>query len=143
MMDALGITLIVLVCFGIFFSFLNLISKILYGDKNPYIKKTKKTKEPKKSKKIKYDYDEYKMYLKTPAWRFRKAERYQKDNGQCQMCLKQLQKYQAECHHLNYRRLYSETSDDLATLCKQCHELVHKTHGKNAKDYPLILLGEK
>lgn len=156
MEEQLGTLIIAVVCFGLFFTVLNQLAKLLHWyyrktgqeDKIPKVK-TKKPllknllskigNEKKVFKKKEYNYQKYVDYLKSPAWKWKKRQRYDMDFGHCQQCLIELSPARAQCHHIHYKNIYKEdVKEDLVTVCKECHKTIHEYHGKNAIFYPLL-----
>lgn len=72
----------------------------------------------------------YNRYLRSEAWRSRRAKVLKRANGICEKC----QKNRAvQVHHLTYDRVGRERLSDLQALCATCH---NKTHGrKTLADY--------
>lgn len=74
---------------------------------------------------------EYKKYLKSPAWQKKRNARLVFDDFTCQKCGA---KKDLDVHHLTYRSIYDENvCRDLVTLCRKCHEEVEQ----NKKEAPL------
>lgn len=71
-----------------------------------------------------YDASEidYYEYLKTEAWQAQRLRVFRRDGFKCVCCgaAKNL-----DVHHITYKRLGAEELEDLATLCRTCHEKVH------------------
>ena len=98
-----------------------------------YIDNPKKfTKSHKKKKKIKpkkklpkSPKEKYKEFLKSTYWKQIKLVVLERDNYTCRGCGTTTQ---LEVHHLTYKNHLSEHKnlDDLATLCRNCHELSHE-----------------
>ncbi len=83
-------------------------------------------------------HSEYVEYLKTERWKTFKFKRYMIDKCTCQMCRCNLTFATSHCHHITYERLTSERMSDIITLCKDCHNKLHKHYPRNAKYYPII-----
>ena len=66
---------------------------------------------------------EYRQYIRSDEWEKKREERLKKDGYKCQECgtAKNL-----EVHHITYERLGNEDINDLITLCKECHENIHR-----------------
>ena len=66
----------------------------------------------------------YKSFLNSKYWKQVKSIVLQRDNFTCRGCGS---KVNLEVHHLTYKNHYKEHEhlDDLATLCRNCHELSH------------------
>ncbi len=94
--------------------------------------------EKEKKKRQKERKREYNEYLNTPKWKKIKKEAHVRDEGKCQMCKHNVWLSQSDCHHLHYRNFKFEKLEDVVTTCKFCHDQLHKYHGKNAINYPLL-----
>lgn len=67
---------------------------------------------------------EYRLYLKTPAWKSKAKQRAAIDGYQCQLCGS---RENLQIHHLTYRHIGFENPwVDLVTLCENCHSGVHR-----------------
>ena len=67
-------------------------------------------------------YVNYYQYLKTGAWRERRAEVIARAKGICERCRRWSI---VNVHHLTYERLGREYPDDLLGVCSRCHEELH------------------
>jgi len=69
---------------------------------------------------------DYKMYIKSDAWR-KKAQQCRTYAGfRCQLCNSGPSKNNPlEAHHRTYERLGKERAKDLICLCRECHTLFH------------------
>lgn len=84
--------------------------------------------------------NKYIEYLKSEEWKKKAALIRRIDNYTCQICRFDARNNiggrpdhgHLEVHHLTYKRLYSEWTVDLVTLCKGCHADV--TNIKNAEN---------
>ena len=66
----------------------------------------------------------YADYLKTEQWRTVSRERREQDGYKCVCCGSE---GNLEVHHVRYpRNWFDTTTDDLRTLCKECHVMVHR-----------------
>lgn len=77
----------------------------------------------------------YKEFLKSPQWKKRRKEILIKDNRQCYFCGSD---EFLNVHHCSYKDLLG---DDLKTLCRKCHKLVHcieKKHSKRFKELEMF-----
>lgn len=72
----------------------------------------------------------YERYLESEAWKKKRQERLELD-GCCVICKS---KINLQCHHLTYKRLFSEGISDLITLCLRCHYWIHSV--SPPKDIP-------
>lgn len=65
----------------------------------------------------------YRGYLKTAAWRQKRAEVIRRAAGVCERCRRWPV---ANVHHLTYERLGDEPLSDLLGVCRRCHEELHR-----------------
>ena len=65
---------------------------------------------------------EYKRYLKSPEWAYRKALFFASHPRRCLACGTWRK---IHLHHATYERLGREPDDDLRPLCLSCHRNVH------------------
>lgn len=71
--------------------------------------------------------DEYHRYLQTEAWQRKRTERLNIDGWKCCRCGSP---HRLQVHHLNYDRVGNEDVHvDTATLCNDCHRIVHGLDG--------------
>jgi hypothetical protein len=66
---------------------------------------------------------QYGQYLKSDIWRKKSSEVKKKRGNKCQECGSF---ENIEVHHLSYSNLGNELNDDLAVLCRNCHEEAHE-----------------
>ena len=66
----------------------------------------------------------YKEYLASPAWRQLRELALQRDQYCCRLCTNT---EQLEVHHRHYENFGREDLNDLTTLCRTCHDLVHRS----------------
>ena len=73
-------------------------------------------------------YSSYEEYLNSAEWKQKAKGRARIDNYRCTMCgCEGTMNNPLQCHHITYRNIYNEnTYKDLLTLCRNCHESVHK-----------------
>lgn len=64
----------------------------------------------------------YLAYIRSTAWKLRKAERMTLANGTCECCGFASA---VEVHHLSYDRLGDEALADMLALCSDCHRAQH------------------
>lgn len=69
---------------------------------------------------------DYHAYLRSQAWRDKRAAAIRRAGGRCQMCYRQ---GPLEVHHRTYERLGNERDEDLTVLCRSCHQLFHLQRG--------------
>lgn len=76
-------------------------------------------------------YSQYNEYLQSSHWKDIRRQRLAMDGFQCSICgtAKNL-----EVHHLTYERLGHEDLDDLVSLCKRCHAIVHEKDKKKVEN---------
>ena len=90
---------------------------------------TKSNKKKKRQRSVKQKpktpKEKYKEFLKSNYWKQVKNMVLERDNYTCRGCGSNSQ---LEVHHLTYKNHFSEHKhlDDLATLCRNCHELSHE-----------------
>ena len=64
-------------------------------------------------------------YIKSPKWQAKRNERLKVDNYRCARCGAD-EKRELQVHHISYKNLGDEdVYNDLITLCKNCHSIVH------------------
>jgi 5-methylcytosine-specific restriction endonuclease McrA len=70
----------------------------------------------------------YREYLKSKAWKAKRAKVIFRDGGQCQSVRAKRKcgsRHKIEVHHLTYERFGRERLSDLVCLCEDCHKAVH------------------
>ena len=70
-------------------------------------------------------------YLKSEHWEKLRLEKIAQREGRCEIC--RLQEWNNDVHHIFYRGLWDVTVDDLAVLCRKCHDDVHDAMRKYPK----------
>lgn len=65
---------------------------------------------------------EYRAYLDSPEWRFRRESVLKRDRHTCQACGNRRADH---VHHLSYRYLFREPLFDLVAVCSFCHQQLH------------------
>jgi len=66
---------------------------------------------------------EYETYLKSNDWRQKRSQVIERSNGVCEICgIEEAE----QVHHWTYTRIGKENLEDLAGLCRRCHEYIHK-----------------
>jgi len=83
-------------------------------------------KEKKKKHENRFVTPKYKVYIKSGAWKRRKAQYYQTHPKQCVACKNV---YRVGLHHINYKRVGRELDEDLVALCWNCHGKYHGIYG--------------
>ncbi len=71
---------------------------------------------------------QYTGYLKSAAWRAKRAQAIFRDGGQCQAFKNNRRcgsRYKLEVHHKTYQRFGREWLSDLVCLCGDCHKAIH------------------
>jgi 5-methylcytosine-specific restriction endonuclease McrA len=72
------------------------------------------------------DRRQYRAYIDSPEWRWKRSLRKQLDEYTCCRCGGRTPAVrQLDVHHLTYARLGHEAMSDLRTLCRDCHSDVH------------------
>lgn len=75
------------------------------------------------------------IYLKSAQWKQLKQQRRLIANNKCERCLSSSP---LELHHITYKNLGNENIEDLALVCRRCHQHIHNTLGKDRiGTYPL------
>ena len=69
----------------------------------------------------------YKQYMRSEKWRYKKAQRMQIDDNKCCMCGRDIKHVKSmQVHHVSYKNLGDEdVMKDLCTLCGSCHIKLH------------------
>ena len=76
---------------------------------------------------------EYKMYMNSVLWTKKRNERIRIDKGKCAVCGSS---HDLNVHHLTYRNFMHEDVDqDLITLCRPCHIMLHRIKDQSAEQY--------
>lgn len=70
----------------------------------------------------------YPQYLRSPEWRETRAAALHRVGHACQLDSTHVE--DLEVHHRDYSRLGEELPADLTVLCRSCHRLHHKEHGR-------------
>ncbi len=68
----------------------------------------------------------YEQHIKSAKWRKIKQRRLAKDGYMCKNWHWWPVKSNLEVHHKSYRNLGNEKQWELITLCKRCHNKIHK-----------------
>ena len=71
---------------------------------------------------------QYKQYLRTKVWKDIVDARKEKVNYTCENCGIKVKNYvmpMLEGHHKNYNNVYNELLEDIAVLCRDCHQHRH------------------
>jgi uncharacterized Zn finger protein len=69
-------------------------------------------------------YFKYCNYLNSREWKKKREVVLRRDNYKCQHC----NVNPAEnVHHLSYKNIYEEPLEDLISVCKECHLLIHQS----------------
>lgn len=83
-----------------------------------------------------------KAYLKSTKWQSKRKQRLAVDHYSCAAC--SISGVPLDVHHLHYRSYQHEKMEDLASLCRSCHDLQHQTHGYDYNtDFILIYPSDK
>jgi hypothetical protein len=67
-------------------------------------------------------WDWYAGYLESDAWRAKRAQALNRDNGLCQGCRA---RPATQVHHLSYKHVGDELLFELASVCDECHARAH------------------
>lgn len=74
---------------------------------------------------------EYLAHLASPLWRHKREQAFKEHGAYCQRCFTT---QSLDVHHLTYKRLGNERMDDLAPLCRACHDELHLAHDRADED---------
>jgi 5-methylcytosine-specific restriction endonuclease McrA len=66
---------------------------------------------------------EYRQYLLSEKWRYKRIRVIWRDGAACRYCGSR--KY-IEVHHLTYKNFGNEPLEYLISACKSCHKKIHK-----------------
>jgi len=66
----------------------------------------------------------YHRYLLSDQWKELRLHIFERDNNICQHC--KLNPAE-EVHHLTYNSIYKEPLSDLISVCRTCHQQIHKS----------------
>ena len=69
-------------------------------------------------------------YLKSLAWKRKRAEIINRDEGKCVRCPKEGR----HVHHETYDNIGREDPSDLILLCDECHNAVHQQQSETSRD---------
>src|SRR2546421_1871535 len=80
--------------------------------------------------KIRHPEIEGKEYQQGPQWGFWNVREYvlARDGHTCQWCKGKSKDPILNVHHIESRKTGGDSPDNLITLCKMCHDLIHRTH---------------
>lgn len=70
----------------------------------------------------------YREYLRTPEWKRARAAAILRAGGRCSLDVTHSDGL--EVHHRTYERLGEELASDLVVLCRACHRIHHREHGR-------------
>lgn len=70
----------------------------------------------------------YRQYLRSPEWRRTRAAALLRAGNACSLDVTHTD--DLDVHHRTYERLGAELTNDLVVLCRPCHRLHHKEHGR-------------
>lgn len=72
--------------------------------------------------------ERYEKYIQSEAWRAKRAAYFAAGGSKyCQGCGDKTERH-PHVHHRTYDRLGDEAFEDLVTVCKTCHALIHERH---------------
>lgn len=66
------------------------------------------------------------QYMKSEMWQSKRLEVLRRDNHKCVVCNK---KDNLDIHHISYENVGNESLDDLVTVCRKHHQLIHDRYG--------------
>lgn len=69
-------------------------------------------------------WNSYNAYLRTPAWRSKRAQVMQRSGGWCEGCRQQAA---TQVHHLTYKHVKNEFLWELVAICDECHDRAHSS----------------
>ena len=71
---------------------------------------------------------EYEIYIRSPEWKQKAAERLRIDNYRCVVCgAKGTRLNPLQVHHCSYKNLgHEDIGTDIVTLCQCCHKGHHR-----------------
>lgn len=91
---------------------------------------------------------EYEQYLRSPAWREKRAAALKRSNGKCQDCLdeRKMRGFASgylvwpgqEVHHLTYERVGNERPEDLIALCERHHLARHGVDPQRERELAIM-----
>ena len=96
----------------------NICSKVECKEKEREIKGLEHQKRKIEFEDKKNDYHEY---LKSDEWKIKREERLVIDKYTCVICKEEAE----QVHHLTYIRVKNEDMNDLISVCRKCHEVIH------------------
>ncbi len=77
-----------------------------------------------------------KKYMESKEWKHLKNSVLFINNSKCEMCADD---ENLDVHHKTYKHIGHENMDDLAVVCRSCHEEIHDEYGYDYNHYfPLI-----
>lgn len=77
---------------------------------------------------------EYQNYLNSPQWNEKRNKRLQIDGCKCAICGNAGQ--HLNVHHITYRNImHEDVENDLITLCRPCHAMLHRIRECSATEY--------
>src|SRR4051812_21846173 len=99
---------------------------LIKGSSVAAFKKPKRVKfQRRKIKKRPTTIWKYKDYIKSKAWRRRKAEYFKRHPKRCAVC----RNPHVDLHHISYRNIGNERDDQLIPLYRIHHDGFHSSHG--------------
>lgn len=70
--------------------------------------------------------ESYNEYMQSEEWDARRAARLRIDQGRCQAQMRGCDGQATHVHHLSYRYFRNEPLFDLISVCRACHEQLHR-----------------
>lgn len=78
----------------------------------------------KRTAELEFDgYSDYEEYLGSEKWAEKRQKVLRRDLRRCQACL---DSEATQVHHLTYDRIFEEPLFDLVSVCRPCHERLHR-----------------
>lgn len=73
----------------------------------------------------------YHNYIKSSQWKDTADLAKALVGNRCQVCNRHKDEVTLDAHHRTYKRLGNEAPNDITILCRDCHELYHKSRQTN------------
>ena len=67
---------------------------------------------------------DHQKYMRSDLWRGKRRDRLYIDGYKCRLCGSAMN---LQVHHITYENVPDEGMDDLLTVCRTCHERLHRT----------------
>ena len=79
-------------------------------------------------------------YLKSDKWNTLRKAVLKRDNYTCKQC--GISQVPLEVHHVTYARFGNEWTEDLESVCRDCHQAIHNHYGYNYRTKFNLLKGK-